>query len=141
MEALFVEEGALTWVIVDVSLVERVDATHVSLEGESRAHVAHTLVLREHIALNDGAHGHVGAIVHRELLKLAAFILLECASTHFLCRVADQVLIEGRGLLSTGEAACLRGVSREAFVLDVDHLISVSLPFCFLVNLTLPDSG
>ena len=35
MEALFVEEGALTWVIVDVSLVERVDATHVSLEGES----------------------------------------------------------------------------------------------------------
>ena len=134
MEALFVKEGALTRVIVDVNLVELVDATHVSLECEGGAHVAHALLLRAHIAFNDRTHGHVRAIVDRELLQLPALILLECTSTHLFGRVTNQVFIQSRCLLGAGETASLRGVPCEALVFDVHHFLSSSLFWLNLIN-------
>lgn len=63
MDTDLVEEGALTWVVVDVSLIESVHAAHVVLEGESRAVATDAVVLREDVPLNDSTHGHVGPVL------------------------------------------------------------------------------
>lgn len=59
MYANFVEEGALTGIIKNIGLIERVNLAHVRLESERGAVAVQSLVLRENVPLYDGAHGHV----------------------------------------------------------------------------------
>jgi len=119
----FVEMGSLSRVVVDVGLVEFVDAAHVGLQGKGRAHATESTLLREKRPVHDSAHGHVRPIPHTQLLQLSPFILFKRASAHLLCRVQLEVSVEGLSLGRAVEAASFGGECWESRVLKVHHLL------------------
>ena len=99
--------GAFSGVVVNVSLVQFVNAAHVRLKSEGTAHQAHAALLREKASVNHSAHRHVGAISHTQLLQIAPLILFKRTCTHLFSGVDLHVRVECLVLSGAVKAACL----------------------------------
>lgn len=76
MDVLALADGALIGLVEGVVEVEAVVHAHVLLERmHSRTTSFKTLHTRKHVALHDGAHGHVGPILHGHVLQVESLLV------------------------------------------------------------------